>query len=445
MTDLKQFIKQIGFPETETKRTSVTVSADKIKLLTKQKNRWTLILKRLDRDDATKILDSYPTLKKISFPVDFDVTTILYKGLLLSYQRQIEMFLRLKQNKIKEIFIDNTEENFRISKKILHISPTALEQVMTDARGVQSRGKSHRNSFETYEGNKLLKKYLNITVEPMTLVHKGDFNFLVDRLNLKTKKQQEDFQKYIDKTDIKSLQDLFSSFINHDIFPPDFLRKLNDYFIKEKLSAIIKLGRQLLQLKSEDIKTDKAKELVAQISPDIKVEQLETLWQRFFGRNLLYLIFTYQKIYPKVQLKITDDKKFPDFIGINHYGGVDIIEIKTHLTPALAYDKSHKNFAFSGDLSKAIIQSMNYVDALKHGNIVSDTDKENLEKENLYRPQTIIIISSSKHIVRNRNKFKLADIERDFTKLRNALNNIEIVTFDEILDTADRYQKNIIE
>lgn len=200
----------------------------------------------------------------------------------------------------------------------------------------------------------------------------------------------------------------------------------------------------MLQLKSDDIKSDAASSLISQISPDLKVEQLETLWQRYFERNLLYLIFTYQKIYPKIQLKITDDKKFPDFIGINHYGGVDIIEIKTHLTPALTYDKSHKNFAFSNDMSKAIIQTINYIDALKHGEFVNKTDKDIFEKENLYRPQTIIIISSSKNIVRSKSKYKLQDIERDFTKLRNSLNNIEIVTFDEILDTADRYQKNII-
>jgi len=445
MEKLKEHIQQIGFPELKVKRASISTSKKNVILLKRNKENWILFFKRIDKEDNSKIIDCYPYLKSISFPNNYDVVKILYDGLWLSYQYLIDKFLRLKQNKIKEIIISNEEDGFKIVRNKLYITPAKMAEVIGDAKGLQTRAKSHRNSYETYEGNKLLLKYLNIKVEKSTLINKGDFNFLVDRLNLKTKSQKKDFDKYIDKTDIQSLQGLFQSFVDYEMFQPEFLRKLNDYFIKEKLTSIIKIGRELLKLKSDDIKSVSAKDLIHQISPDLSVGQLETLWQRYFERNLLYLIFTYQKIYPKVQLKITDDKKFPDFIGINHYGGVDIIEIKTHLTPALTYDKNHKNFAFSNDLSKAIIQTMNYVDALQHGKIVNVSDKEKLEQENMYRPQTIIIISSNNYIVRNKSRYKSSEIERDFTKLRNSLSNIEIVTFDEIIETADRYQKNMID
>ena len=99
MIELKKYIEQIGFPNTNIKRTSITISVNKIKLLNKQKNRLTLLLKRTDREDTTKVIDCYPLLKKISFPTDFDVTKILYNGLYLSYQNQIDKFLQLKKNK----------------------------------------------------------------------------------------------------------------------------------------------------------------------------------------------------------------------------------------------------------------------------------------------------------------------------------------------------------
>lgn len=199
MIDLKLFIDNLGFPNTEIKRNSITVSKTKIKLLSKYKKRWTLFLKRINKDNPDEIVDCYPYLKKISFPNGFDITQILYNGLWLSYQNQIERFLQLKQNKIREIFIDENEEYFKIDNKQLRISLSTLEQVINDARGLQLKAKSHRNSFETYEGNKLLKKYLNITIEGTTLVRKGDFTFLIDRLNLKTKNSKEIFRNTLIK------------------------------------------------------------------------------------------------------------------------------------------------------------------------------------------------------------------------------------------------------
>lgn len=144
-------------------------------------------------------------------------------------------------------------------------------------------------------------------------------------------------------------------------------------------------------------------------------------------------------------------ENIPIFLGINHYWGVDIIEIKHHLLPVLRYDKSHNNYAFSSDLSKAIIQTMNYMDALIQEKVKSKTrlynelDNSVLNK-NVHRPRGVIIISSKDKLVKSNKTLsedELNKIERDFTKLRNSLNNIQILTFDEILDMADNYQSNI--
>ena len=149
-----------------------------------------------------------------------------------------------------------------------------------------------------------------------------------------------------------------------------------------------------------------------------------------------------------LMLQSLGEKKYPDFIGINHYNGVDVIEIKTHLKNALVYDKSHKNFAFSSELSKAVIQTMNYMDAIIHTQFKKPGDKEKItnstHEENLNRPRGIIIISSWDKLVSNMKDKKKEVVERDFTKLRNSVHNIEILTFDEILGIADDYIQNII-
>jgi phosphopantetheine adenylyltransferase len=98
-------------------------------------------------------------------------------------------------------------------------------------------------------------------------------------------------------------------------------------------------------------------------------------------------------------------------------------------------------------MSKAIIQTVNYLDAIKQKNFKNSSDREKItettHEENLYRPRGIIIISSDEKLSKNNKDLKNV-INRDFTKLRNSLHSIEILTFDEILNIADNYCKNIV-
>lgn len=113
-------------------------------------------------------------------------------------------------------------------------------------------------------------------------------------------------------------------------------------------------------------------------------------------------------------------------------------------------DSSHDNYAFSSEMSKAIIQTINYMDALIQEKIKKRTIREDIKGKilegNIYRPRGIIIISSYKYLasgVKETDK-EFENVKRDFTKLRNGLNNIQIITFDEIINMADNYIRNII-
>lgn len=398
-------------------------------------------------------VDLYSNLKSIHFPIDFPLENVLTRDLKLKFYTQLNDIFNFNSKSISNILIDNGTDTFEIQEhehRIL-ISPETLNEILDSYSGIYDESKSYSKKFVTYKSNEFQRSYFGIEKEKKTLSNKGEFSFLVDRFNLPTKRKRADFEKYLNENDILSLQDLSLKLIQKEVFGNDFLIKLNDYFIKAKLEDIIKLGREILSLKSPSINTIAARKTIKKVESDgRRIKQLESVWQKYFENFLSFLIFSYQNLYPKIELNVNLKKKYPDFIGINHFGGVDILEIKTHLKRAVTKDPSHDNYAFSSELSKAIIQTINYMDALIQEKIKKKTEREDLKGKilegNIYRPRGIIIISSYDNLA---SGVKTTDAEfeivkRDFTKLRHGLNNIQILTFNEILDMAENYKDNII-
>jgi len=97
-------------------------------------------------------------------------------------------------------------------------------------------------------------------------------------------------------------------------------------------------------------------------------------------------------------------------------------------------------------MSKAIVQTTNYMDAIMQVRFKIPEDRQKIteftDEENLYHPRGIIVISSQERLTTKTGEGE--KLKRDFTKLRNSLHNIEILTFDEVLNIADEYIKNII-
>ena len=398
----------------------------------KRNNRQTLIIS--DKVDIGSVLS-------VRYGNGYDIPWFDYIRNILSID---DSFAKIKVLTTGKKILRKTTE------KIIQIPETVLVEIADDSYEVFKKGKSSRNRLETYLINKLKLKYTNKAPKETTTVGKGDFSFMVERFNLKNKNKKKDYENFLDTEDTKNLEYFTEKLIKDEVFSSDFLRSLDEYFIKEKLKDIILIGKEILDLGSGDMTTDKAKKVILKIIDDSDdIKQLESLWQKFFEKYLLYLVFSYKKIYPKIEFKdIEGDKKYPDFIGINHYNGLDIIEIKTHLKNAVTWDSSHKNFSFSSELSRAVIQTMNYMDAVVQKRFQNDPDEKKItnmtEEENLYHPRGIIIISSDKKLTRSKlNKAKEKCLKRDFTKLRNSLQNIEILTFSEILQIADDYVKNI--
>ena len=389
--------------------------------------------------------------RTITFPKTVGMKRYLYfrrnGKYTLSRESQFKKIINPLNREITSIKIINGHKIRRFTGTQLTLSDDFLKSSMDEAEQVYKKRNSYGLSAENYLASQASQKYGRAVRKRTTYYESGEMAFMVDRFNLSTKKKKADFLRFLNPDDISSVENLIERLLRHDVLSDSFIRKINDYFIKERLREIVGLGREILLLGRGDLKSARAKSIIQQMDCG-EVKQLETLWQKYFERYLLYLIFSYKKIFPKVELSDTHgDKKYPDFMGINHYNGLDVIEIKTHLTKLLVWDSSHKNFYFSPEVSKAIVQTANYLDAIVQERFKDPSDRRRItdfmDEENLYHPRGIIIISSEgKLTTKNGENEKL---KRDFTKLRNGLQNIQILTFDEIINIADEYIKNIIE
>lgn len=444
---LHEHLSGAELPDLTLSDDETTLTCPQGPIVEKQGKNWQLHFWYYDANKEQYIhRDQYKTLV---FPSDFDVRNYLYLRnggyYTLSFERQVKRILNPEEKDVEVIKLVSSKDFKRFFGKNLTLSINVFLEVLGECRRIFDKKKSYGNSTENYLLNLAATKYSKYTKKAVTYIQPGEMTFLVDRINLKTKKSKKDFAKFLNDNDVSSLEDLLDKLLKYQAFSDGFLRRLNDYFIKEHLKEVIEIGKKILALRRADLSTDAAKEILARLEIE-SVSQLETLWQRYFERYLLYLIFSYKQIFPKVQLTdIQGTKKYPDFIGVNHYNGLDVIEIKTHLTKVLQWDNSHQNFYFSAEMSKAIVQTSNYLDSITKERFKDTNDRRKItnfiDEENLYHPRGIIIISSKKNLTTKRGKG--AELERDFTKLRNGLLNIQILTFDEVLDIPDDYITNI--
>lgn len=385
----------------------------------------------------------------ITFPESLDFRRLLYfrrsGSFSISREAQFKTIINPKGKEIESTKI-TVGSQLLIRSGILYIGIRTFRRALRDADEVYSKGKSYQKSAERYFSQLKSANYSDTEVNRTTYIEKDEFKFLVSRLNLETKRKKSDFQKYLSLEDMIAIENLITSLLKNDACSEDFLRRLNDYFIKEKLKDIIALGRKIIALRSQRVDTTQAQLIISEINSG-EIRALEAIWQKYFEKYLLYLIFTYKKIFAKVELQnIEGDKKYPDFIGINHYNGLDVIEIKTHLKRVLSWDPNHQNFYFTPEMSKAVVQTVNYMDAIVREKFQKSEDRENItrftDQENLFHPRGIIIISSLSELTTRKDKPD--ELRRDFTKLRNNIQNIEILTFDEILGIAEEYIQNIV-
>jgi hypothetical protein len=175
------------------------------------------------------------------------------------------------------------------------------------------------------------------------------------------------------------------------------------------------------------------KALAAEIEKEIDKTHGESWWQDFIKANILLMQQGYIKALNKLNIAV-GLTKFPDFALVTHDNYLDILEIKKPDTPVLKEDAGRGNFFWDPEMSKAIIQTENYIEAVSHnGDALRSYLKDNHELDvKTVRPRGIILAGDTR-------SFDTQKKRDDFRLLSQGIKNVTFLTYDELLTRLNNY------
>lgn len=210
---------------------------------------------------------------------------------------------------------------------------------------------------------------------------------------------------------------------------------------KDRLKDIVQIGRDLLEKK---VGVEK------RIGLDRKYIGKEYAWQRYFDLYGSYLLFgSIEQQKPeewvRVESELRNTESRLDFLTMNRYGFLDIVELKKSDEYLFKLDDSHDNIVPTAKLSTAISQVNNYLMMLPYdiekgalikgsesatGMLVIGCDKYLMSKENI-----------EKHAKKNgiSNEMVKKKVRKALRDLNYSYSHIQIVLYDEILDNLDNF------
>jgi len=134
-----------------------------------------------------------------------------------------------------------------------------------------------------------------------------------------------------------------------------------------------------------------------------------------------------------------DERTQADYITRGIDGFVSIVEIKTDYIKMFEYDRSHKTWYPSADLSKSIAQCSKYIHKMERRD--NDNEYAGRLQGRVLKPKCILIAGTT-------SEWNEDDDEKGkrFDSLRilnDSLHGIEIMTYDQLLYRADAFLKNV--
>lgn len=200
---------------------------------------------------------------------------------------------------------------------------------------------------------------------------------------------------------------------------------LPDYLAGEAVGAV-----QLLNATAQ-IKSLKA--LATNLEDEIGRAHPESWWQSYIKANILLMQQGYIKALAKLNVAV-GDTKFPDFCLVTHDNYLDILEIKKPGTDLVKLDPSRGNYHWDIEMSKAIIQTENYIEQVssKQGDVRSYLlDHEKIDVKAV-RPRGIVLAGDARCFTEQKQR-------DDFRLLSQGIKNITVLTYDELLTRLKNY------
>jgi len=168
--------------------------------------------------------------------------------------------------------------------------------------------------------------------------------------------------------------------------------------------------------------------LAKEMKKRIKTDKSETAWRNFLRQNILFIQRGYIELIPKADLGISG-ASYPKFFLVTHDGYLDILAIKTPFTPLVSYDEERKAYGWSAEIAGAIARVENYLQSVSDlGDQLCQKVKQRYGIElPVLKPRGIIFAGNSVQFKGDRST------QHDFEQLNEALRNVNVVTYDELL------------
>lgn len=385
-----------------------------------------------------------------------------------------------KKNNIKEIYIKDKELEdakeiliYRINKlkKEIEFIPQEGEKFSQLDKFLINGFNSLPEEFSNegylkgsinYQLNKKLKEkavnVFKIVKNGKSSIHKlNDKIYLTlsysDFKKIKTKLNNIEYASRVEKTNIvnKSFSDIFPkhydfedtglhayiskalSYLDEKIikyFKPEDNRKLLNFielFLQNRYVATNSKNTLIAETK---IKVDNIalKNVINEFEKNLLSDNSESEWGEFIKKYLFLIDSRYIHSIPQLNVALGTTRTV-DFGLVDSQGYLDIFEIKKPTTQILAKKEDRGNYYWSTDAIKAIVQAEKYLHRVreKSANLENDIKREKNINISITSPRTILLIGNSSEFENDKQK-------EDFKILRSSFKNIEIITYDEMLD-----------
>jgi len=384
-------------------------------VLLKEKQGNTLSFFRQDKEDKNKeILPIYDLCgNQIRYGYDgIKVKTLLFEGFkelppVVSdigfgfENRSINKFFRFKFDKpINTIIISETERS-QEGKGSITIN---LEDLEALSKAINQEQRACEDTKRTLISNFLNQHYPALKYQQKETNNNKDL--ILRNLN----------KKLIDQLTADDVERIGQFYV-------DAAQKYKRHDVVRRMLLDLQKNAQLLTLQ----------EVIKQYEVLLASNPLESEWQKFFDE---YITLFDNRYITKLDQKniATGIVKYPDLVLVDIYGYVDFYELKRSSTKLLQYDKSHKTYYWSNDMSMAIAQASDYLQKAKENGtnfakaIKSETsaDGEGGLEISIVNPRAIIVAGQSSDLTNDK-------MRHQFKNLREGLKNIEFLLYDELL------------
>jgi len=179
------------------------------------------------------------------------------------------------------------------------------------------------------------------------------------------------------------------------------------------------------------------KETIDTYETKLKNNEPEQKWGHFLQKHLYLIDSKYVSVIGQLNVVLGGERKV-DFGLIDSQGYLDLFEIKKPTTQLLAGSTDRGNYYWSSDAIKAITQAEKYLynAERKASALAEDIRREKKIVVSVIRPRAVVIMGHS-------GQLDVPEKETDFRILRMSLKNVDVVTYDELLQRMKNQMSKI--